>query len=80
MSIPQSRATRFVKTILLAFALTFPFTGADANGEERQKADLRIRVGEKAPDFALTSGDGKLIKFSDYAGRNILIDFYRGHW
>jgi len=80
MSIPQRRATRLVVTVLLASALTFPFTGADAHGAERQKADLRIRVGEKAPDFALTAGDGKLIKLSDYAGRNILIDFYRGHW
>lgn len=41
---------------------------------------LKVRVGEKAPDFALPSADGKTIRLSDYAGRNVLIDFYRAHW
>ena len=41
---------------------------------------LKVTVGEKAPDFALPSADGKTVRLSDYAGHNVLIDFYRGYW
>jgi hypothetical protein len=41
---------------------------------------LKVRVGEKAPGFALLSAEGKTVRLSDYAGRNVLIDFYRAHW
>jgi cytochrome oxidase Cu insertion factor (SCO1/SenC/PrrC family) len=41
---------------------------------------LKVKVGEKAPDFALPAADGKTIRLSDYAGHNVLIDFYRGFW
>jgi len=41
---------------------------------------LKIKVGEKAPNFALSSADGKTVRLSDYAGHNVLIDFYRGYW
>jgi cytochrome oxidase Cu insertion factor (SCO1/SenC/PrrC family) len=45
-----------------------------------QIAPLKIHIGEKAPDFSLPSADGKTVKLSDYAGHNVLIDFYRGYW
>jgi cytochrome oxidase Cu insertion factor (SCO1/SenC/PrrC family) len=41
---------------------------------------LKIKVSEKAPDFALPSADGKTVRLSDYAGHGVLIDFYRGYW
>jgi hypothetical protein len=41
---------------------------------------LKVKVGDKAPDFALPSADGRTVRLSDYAGHNVLIDFYRGHW
>lgn len=41
---------------------------------------LKVTVGEKAPDFALPSADGETVRLSDFAGRNVLIDFYRGYW
>ena len=41
---------------------------------------LKIKVGDKALDFALPSADGKIVRLSDYAGHNVLIDFYRGYW
>ena len=43
-------------------------------------APLRVAVGQKAPDFSLPSADGKTVKLSDFAGRIVLIDFYRGYW
>lgn len=45
-----------------------------------QISALKIKVGDKAPDFALPSADGKTIKLSEFAGHNVLIDFYRGYW
>lgn len=47
---------------------------------EDQILPLKIKVGEEAPDFALPSADGKTVRLSDYAGHNVLIDFYRGYW
>jgi cytochrome oxidase Cu insertion factor (SCO1/SenC/PrrC family) len=41
---------------------------------------LNISVGQKAPDFALPSADGKTVRLADFAGHNLLIDFYRGFW
>lgn len=45
-----------------------------------QIVPLKVKVGEKAPDFALPSADGKMVRLSDFAGRNVLIDFYHGYW
>lgn len=41
---------------------------------------LRIKVGAKAPNFDLAAPDGKRVKLSDFAGHNVLLDFYRGYW
>ena len=41
---------------------------------------LNVHVGEKAPDFALPSADGSTVKLSQFAGRNVLLDFYEGYW
>ncbi len=41
---------------------------------------LKVKVGEKAPDFALPSDNDKTVRLSDFAGHNVLIDFYRGYW
>ena len=34
------------------------------------------RIGELAPDFTLTTTDGRNIKLSDYRGKNIIINFW----
>jgi hypothetical protein len=40
-----------------------------------------LRVGAKAPDFALPNGDGKLVNLSDYTSRSpVVLVFYRGFW
>ncbi len=40
-----------------------------------------LKVGDKAPDFALPNGDGKLILLSEYTQRSpgVLV-VYRGYW
>ena len=38
-------------------------------------------VGQKAPDFAGTSFDGRAIAFGDLLGRGpVVLSFFRGHW
>ena len=41
---------------------------------------LNVHVGEKPPDFGLLSADGQLVKLSQFAGKNVLLDFYEGYW
>lgn len=40
-----------------------------------------LKVGDKAPDFALPNGDGKLVVLSEYTQRSpVMLVFYRGFW
>jgi cytochrome oxidase Cu insertion factor (SCO1/SenC/PrrC family) len=64
--------------ILLPIAAVLPDLPYAA--AQDQMLPLKIEVSEKAPDFALPSADGKTVRLSDYAGHNVLIDFYRGYW
>lgn len=41
---------------------------------------LNVHVGEKAPDFALASATGGTVRLSQFAGHNVLLDFYEGYW
>jgi hypothetical protein len=40
-----------------------------------------LRVGERAPDFALTDAAGRPVSLADYRGKKaVLLVFYRGYW
>lgn len=40
-----------------------------------------MKLGGKAPDFALPNGDGKLVILSEYTQRSpVVLIFYRGFW
>jgi hypothetical protein len=49
-------------------------------GKEIKLPSLRVKLGTKAPDFALPGTDGKTVRLSGFTGHNVLIDFYRGYW
>jgi hypothetical protein len=45
------------------------------------KTDTGLKVGDKAPEFALPNGDGKLVMLSEYTARApVVVVFYRGFW
>ena len=75
-----SPTVRFVLAILLGLLFVLPWVANPSSGEEIKLPPLRVRVGEKAPDFALPSASGKTVQLSDFRGRKVLIDFYRGYW
>jgi len=40
-----------------------------------------LKIGDKAPDFALPNGDGKIVVLSEYTQRSpVILIFYRGFW
>ena len=60
--------------------LALPRVANGVPGTEIKLPPLRVQVGEKAPDFVLPAAGGKTVRLSDFSGRNVLIDFYRGYW
>ncbi len=44
-------------------------------------AGVKLKVGDKAPDFGLPNGDGKLVLLAEYTSRSpVVLIFYRGYW
>ena len=44
-------------------------------------AGTSLKLGVKAPDFALPNGDGKLVVLSEFTQRSpVVLVFYRGFW
>ena len=67
-----------MRTLLASALAAFIFSGIAVAKEVR--SELKVQVGTKAPDFTLPASNGKEVKLSAFAGRIVLIDFYRGHW
>ena len=43
--------------------------------------DHTVKVGDKAPDFALQNTRGELVRLQDLIGeRPLVLNFYRGKW
>jgi hypothetical protein len=76
----QARAKGLALATFSGVFLLLPWLVNAAPGKEIKLPPLRVRVGEKAPDFALPAAGGKTVRLADFRGRNVLIDFYRGYW
>ena len=66
--------------VLASLLLGVTFAPSPGQDGDQHMLPLKIKVGEKAPEFSLTSAEGKTVRLSDFAGHNVLIDFYRGYW
>jgi peroxiredoxin Q/BCP len=42
----------------------------------QQPTPVELKVGDKAPDFALPGSDGKTHKLSDYAGKTVVLAWF----
>lgn len=69
-----------LKKIVLILVLTLSVNIlSNSKGSVSNNPDDYVTVnkdGNKAPDFALKSVDGKIIKLSDYKGKIIIVDFW----
>jgi cytochrome oxidase Cu insertion factor (SCO1/SenC/PrrC family) len=53
--------------------------GAQANSSSQPPAapQTQLKVGDRAPDFALTDTEGQAVRLSDYRGKkNVVLAFY----
>lgn len=66
--------------VAILFLLVTPAAARPGVEGDERLLPLNIKLGEKAPDFALPAADGKSVRLSDFAGHNVLIDLYRGYW
>ena len=65
-----------MKLLLTTLVLMIATLAASA-----QATQTKLKVGDKAPEFALPNGDGKLVTLSEYTARTpVVIVFYRGFW
>lgn len=82
-----------MKTLIAMAALTILFAAMMTRAQQSPLAppvvpkapvtskSTTLKVGDKAPDFALPNGDGKLVVLSEYTQRSpVLLVFYRGFW
>ena len=77
----NGRFAKIVLSALLAFAaFAVCATRAATAPKAPEFLPLNVHVGERAPDFGLLSADGQLVKLSQFAGKNVLLDFYEGYW
>lgn len=38
------------------------------------------KIGDSVPPFSLPASDGRTIALKDYAGKKLVLVFYRGYW
>lgn len=61
----------------LAPLLAFVLVGLAPMAARAEMEGMRIKVGEKAPDFTLKDVNGKPVKLADYVGKSvIMLDFW----
>lgn len=77
---PVSHAMKSKLALAAAIAALGLFTLAAVAAAAPEYLPLNVHVGEIAPDFALPSASGGTVKLSQFAGHNLLLDFYEGYW
>ena len=44
--------------------------------QQQAPVELKVKAGDKAPDFSLPGTDGKTHKLSDYKGREVVLAWF----
>ena len=52
---------------------------AQKDKAKEAKGHAAIEVGSKVPDFTATDANGKAVKFSDFAGKTVVLEIGRAH-
>ena len=60
----------------LAGVGTVAMAAALSAGGQAPQAPAELKVGDKAPDFALPGSDGKVHKLSDYKGKTVVLAWF----
>jgi cytochrome oxidase Cu insertion factor (SCO1/SenC/PrrC family) len=51
--------------------------GAQAGAQQPAAPQTQLKVGDRAPDFALTDTEGQTVRLSDFRGKkNVVLAFY----
>jgi hypothetical protein len=62
---------------LAGVAQAQPGQAASQPGQpQRPQPEPTLKVGDKAPDFALQGSDGKVHKLSDYKGKTVVLAWF----
>jgi hypothetical protein len=66
-----------MKALLGSFLITLVVAAGAAQTTLRQA----LKIGDKAPEFALPNGDGKPVALAELLSRGpVVVVFYRGYW
>ena len=65
-----------IKLVVLLLISVVAFGFVNNNNESKEEVKVGLNIGDKAPELAYESPDGKIIKLSDLKGKMVLIDFW----
>ena len=83
LAVVRARRRRWPAWLALGFASLLLVAGAWFNfvGARVPDTPTALRVGERAPDFALPDAAGRTVALAQYRGQKpVVLVFYRGYW